>query len=430
MRYVPMALTTRLIIGRWPQRGKGRPSIHARTGQARGEVSDCSLFPVTCCQYARMLFKHPTAVITAFAILVMIGISPAQGVERVVIDQDGSGPGGSNIRSMMTLIQSPEVRVEGIAMVTGNAWMHAETQHTLRMLEYLGRRDIPVYEGAVHPLVRSKAETLANQAFYGQLAWLGAWGGDGSDPSAYPDDPNAAPDMIEGTPETAPARQAAARFLIDAVHAHPGEVTVYAAGPLTNLAIAQRLDPSFADTAKQLVFMGGSISPVTDDPEFTTTPNHEFNVWFDPEAAHAVLTADWQKIIVTPIDISLQSRYTDAMHDKITRADTPAAHYLAAFDTERYYMWDEIAALGWLHPELVTDARNLYLDADMSHGPSYGNTLAWTEDTKPEHHGPLATVQMTLDRDAFDKRFIELMRAPTPSSKNPLANDGTPVAGD
>ncbi|MBH02575.1 MAG: nucleoside hydrolase [Xanthomonadales bacterium] len=374
-----------------------------------------------------MLLRPAIGVIAAIAILVTIGTSPAQGVERVVIDQDGSGPGGSNIRSMMILIQSPAVRVEGIAMVTGNAWMHAETQHTLRMLEYLGRRDIPVYEGAVHPLVRSKAETLARQAFYGQIAWLGAWGGDGSDPAAYPDDPNAVPDMIEGRPDIAPARKAAARFLIEAVHAHPGEVTVYAAGPLTNLAIAQRLDPSFARTAKQLVFMGGSISPVTDDPEFTTTPNHEFNVWFDPEAAHVVLTADWRKMTVTPVDISLQSRYTKAMHDKITPAETPAANYLAAFDTERYYMWDEIAALAWLYPDLVTDSRTLYLDADLSHGPSYGNTLAWTEDTKPEYHGRPATVQMRLDREAFDKRFIRLMRAPTPFSRNPLDNDATSV---
>ena len=376
-----------------------------------------------------MSFRYATTAFAA-ALVLSVGIGAAHGVERVVIDQDGSGPGGSNIRSMMTLIQSRKVQVEGIAMVTGNAWMHAETQHTLRMLEYLGRRDIPVYEGAVYPLVRSKAETLANQAFYGQVAWLGAWGGDGSAPKAYPDDPNATPDMVEGAPKIEPARKAAAQFLIDAVHAHPGEVTVYAAGPLTNLAIAQRLDPSFAETAKQLVFMGGSISPVTDDPEFTTTPNHEFNVWFDPEAAHAVLTADWRQITVTPIDISLQSRYTDAMHAQITQADSPAANYLSAFDTERYYMWDEIAAVAWLHPDFVTESRRLYLDADMSHGPSYGNTLAWTEDTKPEHHGPLATVQMTLDRKAFDTRFIELMQAPTPQAKKPLDNDGQPVAAD
>ncbi|WP_158583410.1 nucleoside hydrolase [Salinisphaera sp. Q1T1-3] len=337
----------------------------------------------------------------------------------VVIDQDGSGPGGSNERAIMALVQSPKVKVLGIAMVTGNAWMKAETAHTLRLLEYLGRRDIPVHEGAVHPLVRSRDETLANQAFYGQLAWLGAWGGDGKHPDDYPADPNAQQEMPEGRPTITPAKVDAAHFLIDAVHAHPGQVTVFAAGPLTNLALAQRIDPTFAETARQLVFMGGSISPVTDDPEFSTSPTHEFNIWFDPEAAHVVLTAPWKKITVTPVDISLQSRYTDDMQAAIARSDEPAARYLAAFDTERYYMWDEIAALAWLHPDLVTQTRRLYLDADMSHGPNYGNTLAWTDETVPRHHGPAATVQMTLDRPAFDRTFIDLMKAPTPNARKP-----------
>lgn len=346
------------------------------------------------------------------------------GPRLVVIDQDGSGPGGSNIRSMLALIQAPGVKVLGISMVTGNAWMKAETEHTLRMLELIGRRDIPVYKGAVHPLVRSRVRTLAAQRFNGHVAWLGAWGGDGTDPNAYPADPNARQAMPEGRPSITAQHEDAAHFLIDAVHAHPGQVTVFAAGPLTNLALAQRIDPSFAHTAKQLVVMGGSISPVTDDAEFTTTPSHEFNVWFDPEAAHIVFTADWRKIIDTPVDISLQSWYSDKMQARIARSQSPAAQYLAKYDSERYYMWDEIAALAWLHPDLVTKTRTLYLDADISHGPSYGNTLAWTKQTKPETAGPPVTVQMKLDRTAFDQAFIDLMRAPTPNARQPAIATG------
>lgn len=348
----------------------------------------------------------------------------ASGQQLVVIDQDGSGPGGSNIRSTMALIQAPQAKVLGITMVTGNAWMAAETQHTLRMLELIGRRDIGVYEGAVHPLVRSRKRTLAEQRFDGQVAWLGAWGGDGSDPEQYPADPNAKQKMPEGRPTLAPRDQDAAHYLIDTVHAHPGQVTIYAAGPLTNLALAQRIDPSFAETAKQLVVMGGSIAPVTDNAEFTTSPSHEFNVWFDPEAAHIVFNADWKKITVTPVDISLQSWYSDEMENTIASSDSPAAQYLAKYDTERYFMWDEIAALAWLHPDLVSKTRTLYLDADMSHGPSYGDTLAWTEQAKPAAHtGPAATVQMTLDRKAFDRSFIDLMQAPTPSAQQPAIAD-------
>lgn len=345
--------------------------------------------------------------------------APDSAQRLVVIDQDGSGPGGSNIRSMLALIQAPDVKVLGISMVTGNAWMAAETQHTLRLLELIGRRDIPVYEGAVHPLVRSRVRTLAEQKFEGQVAWLGAWGGDGTDPDAYPSDPNAPQSMPEGRPSIHARQEDAAHFLIDAVHAHPGQVTVYAAGPLTNLALAQRIDPTFAATAKALVFMGGSISPVTDDAEFTTTPSHEFNVWFDPEAAHIVFNAPWKKITVTPVDISLQSWYSDDMQAAIAQSHSPAAQYLAQYDTERYYMWDEIAALAWLHPDVVSKTRTLYLDADLSHGPSYGNTLAWTQQSKPETAGPPVTVQMQLDRKAFDKRFIELMKAPTPAAQQP-----------
>lgn len=344
----------------------------------------------------------------------------SQQQQLVVIDQDTSGPGGSNIRSMLALIQSPQVKVLGISVVTGNAWMKAETQHTLRMLELIGRRDIPVYEGAVQPLVRNRKKTLAAQKFYGHIAWLGAWGGDGSNPDDFPADPNAKQSMSEGRPSIKAESEDAAHFLIHAVHAHPGQVTVYAAGPLTNLALAQRIDPSFAKTAKQLVVMGGSISPVTDTAEFTTSPSHEFNLWFDPEAAHVVFNAPWHKIAVTSVDISLQSMYTDKMQSTIAKSDGPVAQYLAKYDTERYYMWDEIAALAWLHPDLVTETRTLYLDADMSHGPSYGNSLAWTKKSRPYmHEGPAATVQMTLDRKAFDKTFIKLMRAPTPNATQP-----------
>lgn len=337
--------------------------------------------------------------------------------ELVVIDQDGSGPGGSNQRAMMVLLQSPKARVLGITMVTGNAWMTTETAHTLRMLELLGRTDVPVYKGATFPLVRDRAQTIAAQRFGGKVAWLGAWGGGESTPSKITQDPYALDDMPEGKPQIKAHAGNAAQFLIDTVHAHPGQVTIVAAGPLTNLALAQRMDPSFAKTAKALVLMGGSISPVTDDAEFTTTPSHEFNFWFDPEAAHIVLSAPWQAITVTPVDVSLQTWYSDDMQKAIARSHSPAAQYLAKYDTERYYMWDEIAALAWLQPDLIDKTRTLYLDTDMSHGPSYGNTLAWTDKSKPANAGTPATVQMTLHRKAFDKALINLMKAqPAPSS--------------
>src|ERR1700749_5234252 len=102
---------------------------------------------------------------------------PAQAEKRlVIIDQDTSGPGGSNIMSMMALLQSPQVDVLGITVVTGNAWRDDEARHALRMLELIGRTDVPVALGAVFPLVRTQEETRLMAPLVGKVAWLGAWG--------------------------------------------------------------------------------------------------------------------------------------------------------------------------------------------------------------------------------------------------------------
>ena len=85
-------------------------------------------------------------------------VCPAQ-KRLVLIDQDGSGPGGSNQMAMLSLLQAPQVEVLGITMVTGNAWRDEETLHTLRMLELTGHSNVPVAKGAVFPLVRTERET-------------------------------------------------------------------------------------------------------------------------------------------------------------------------------------------------------------------------------------------------------------------------------
>src|SRR5271170_5216566 len=93
------------------------------------------------------------------ALLLLSGVTCASAQKRLVlIDQDGSGPGGSNQMAMMVLLQSPQVEVLGITIVTGDAWRDEETQHTLRMLELIGRSDVPVVPGAVFPLVRNEQE--------------------------------------------------------------------------------------------------------------------------------------------------------------------------------------------------------------------------------------------------------------------------------
>jgi inosine-uridine nucleoside N-ribohydrolase len=202
--------------------------------------------------------------------------------------------------------------------------------------------------------------------------------------------------------------------MIREVHAHPHEVTIYAAGPLTNVAIATAIDPHFAELARGLVVMGGSLNPQTDDPEFATSPRHEFNFWFDPEAARMVLRAAWPRIDVTTVDVSIKAMFTQEMLDDIAKSTNPAARYIARYSQERYYLWDELAACAWLDPSIITKSHTLYMDVDVSHGPAYGETLTWSELLKPAVHLQLVHAQVDLDLPKFTRMFVALMKAPTP----------------
>jgi len=348
-------------------------------------------------------------------------LCPAQ-KRLVLIDQDGSGPGGSNQMAILSLLQAPQVEVLGVTIGTGNAWRDEETLHTLRMLELTGHSNIPVARGAVFPLVRTAKETQLSSALDGKVTWLGAWGEgpttlveskSGVTPFT-PDKldthgPYDIPQLPEGMPTIKPVDEDAAHFLIRQVHAHPHQVTIYAAGPLTNIALAISMDPGFAELTQGIVLMGGSLNPQTEDPEFATSPRHEFNFWFDPEAAHIVLRAAWPRIDVTTADVSIKAPFTQKMLDAISKSESLSAKYIAAWSQNRYYMWDEFAACAWLDPNLVTKEKVLYMDVDLSHGPSYGDTLTWTEQLKPQTGVRLVHAQLDLDLARFQKMFVELM---------------------
>ena len=310
----------------------------------------------------------------------------------------------------------------GITMVTGNAWRDEETLHTLRMLELTGHSNIPVAKGAVFPLVRTERETQLSSAIDGKVTWLGAWGQgpmtlvegkEGVTPFT-PDKldkhgPYAIPALPEGMPTLKPIDEDAAHFLVRQVRAHPHQVTIYAAGPLTNIALAVSIDPEFAELTQGIVMMGGSLNPQTDDPEFASSPRHEFNFWFDPEAAHIVLRAAWPRIDVTTVDVSIKAPFTERMLDEISKSQSLTAKYIAAWSQNRYYLWDELAACAWLDPMLITREKVEYMDIDLSHGPSYGDTLTWTEQLKPQTGVRLVHAQLDLDLPRFQKMFVDLM---------------------
>jgi purine nucleosidase len=335
----------------------------------------------------------------------------SSGKRKIIIDQDAAGPGGSDQQAILLLVQSPHTQVLGVTVVTGDAWLKEEVAHTLRTLEIIGRTDIPVVAGAGHPLVRGKEETEFWEQQYGSIPWLGAW-----TPQRYhPADQLG--EMPEGKPTAQPLDEDAAHFLLRMVRKYPHEVTIYEGGPMTNLALAISLDPEFAGLANELVFMGASLNPKTDDPEFVNTPRHEFNLWFDPEAAHIVLLAPWKKIVCTTVDISVKTRLTQDLLDRVKAGTTPAARYVAAYSRilgKYNYLWDELAALGWLDPTLITATETRYLDVDLSRGANYGNTLSWTDHDRAKIAGSPVEVQVDLDTQRFYKMFVDLLTASTP----------------
>lgn len=149
--------------------------------------------------------------------------------------------------------------------------------------------------------------------------------------------------------------------MVRMVHKYPHQVTIYGAGPLTNIALAIRLDPHFAELAQELVLMGGSINPQTDAKEWTNAPRHEFNFWFDPEAASITLKAPWPKISITTIDSSLKTSVTPEFLDELAKSDSLAAKYVVRFARRGggvgNYLWDELAAATWLDPSITTKER-------------------------------------------------------------------------
>jgi purine nucleosidase len=344
----------------------------------------------------------------AIALLLTGALAWSQPKRKIIINEDCSGPGGSNMQTLALLIQSPQVEVLGITVVSGDQWRDEEVAHTLRLLEIMGRTDIPVMLGAAFPLVRTRDESLQWQERYGKVSYAGAWD------ERWWHAPSVVPALAEGTPSAKPAAEDAVHFLVRMVRKYPNQVTIYEGGPMTNLALAISIDPQFPELAQELVFMGGSLNPQTDDPEFANNPRHEFNFWFDPEAAYIALRAPWKKITCTLTDISIMTRFSPEMAKRIGSSGTALAKYVARFYQQgdgNDYMWDELAAAAWLDPSVITKQETRYLSVDISQGPGYGNTVSWTDSDKPKTAGPPVTIHVALDKEKFYEMFVRLMSA-------------------
>jgi len=178
---------------------------------------------------------------------------------RIIIDTD---PGIDDAMAIFLALRSQELKVEAITPVAGNVPLDLTLPNALRLVEIAGRTDIPVAAGASHPLVR-RLVTAGHVHGVNGLAGV---------------------DFPE--PKIKPVRETAPEIIRRIVRESPGEITVVAVGPLTNIALALRADPELASLIPAIAIMGGSLSGGN------MTPAAEFNLYVDPEAARIVFDAN------------------------------------------------------------------------------------------------------------------------------------------
>jgi purine nucleosidase len=302
------------------------------------------------------------------------GATPPE-VKKVIFDQDFNGIIGGDADPLVMLLQAPNIQVLGVTVITGDGWLRQETADALKLLEDLHRTDVPVSMGAEFPLVQSRFNLVRLTKLYGGSRtdpFLGAYG-----------EFSEAPDVVVAPPGGFAKKQAekmpAAEFIIEQVHKYPHEVTLYCGGPLTNVALAIKLDPSVVALTKEIVFMGTSpqMQPKT------------VNVMYDPESAQIVLHAAWPKLTLITVDVAEKLHRTPEMAEAIAKGGNPAEAKLyeelvmKPYREHKPLQWfrmpDELMAAYLIDPTIVTEMRRYYVDVDTMQGMSYGSSIYWDE---------------------------------------------------
>ena len=236
----------------------------------------------------------------------------------------------------------------------------------------------------------------------------GAWSDTSAGAGLHPTDPRLLPPIAEGAPKIKATTGTAAAFLIDQIHRYLGQVTIIANGPLTNLALALRLDPDFARLTRQLVIMGAATIGI-DGGGAQPENIYDFNFMFDPEDANMVLNADWPQVKAVG-DVALSADNSPEFVKRIGAKHSAVADYLVKH-AEEMPMWDEPASAVAVDPSLITKSVDVYLDVDIDHGAHYGIVLAWTEKTRPRLGEQLVRVVREVDVKRFEQQFIDAAQA-------------------
>ncbi len=316
---------------------------------------------------------------------------------RVIFDTDFVVPPQDDGFALMLALKSPELQILGVTTVAGNDSMERATADALRVLEIAERTDIPVHKGANMPLAHEKTEFAAKRH--------GRW---------WSDDPPPMPPG--GFAKKAPERQSAVDFIVQAVNANPGQVTIIAIGPLTNVAMALRLEPGLGPKIKQIVIMGGAVAFLPDGAG-NQTPNAEFNFWVDPEAARIVLRSG-VPIALTPLNVTRKTAFSKVWYDKIVAVDTPLTALIKERMGPRFVanpkaagqMYDQLTVAALIDPTLVK-TRDLYVDVDANRGPNYGVSVGGPEPWPGAEGAQRMAVQYDVDFDRFINMFVQRITA-------------------
>jgi inosine-uridine nucleoside N-ribohydrolase len=198
-------------------------------------------------------------------------------------------------------------RITKEVLDTANSWQAQGALHAVATLEAGNLSCIPVYPGATWPLINTPARFQAWEMVHGKLPWEGAFAPENKTLEAQGNDPTSGdPNRIvkeafkEGFPKGRPENTtSAANFMVEMVHKYPGQVSIYSAGALTNIALAVRMDPQFASLAKDLVIMGGYV---------------DLNML---EATGSIMLADYQ----SDVSILTQSLHICLIADNVDQSD-------------------------------------------------------------------------------------------------------------
>uniref|UniRef100_A0A452XS39 uridine nucleosidase n=2 Tax=Aegilops tauschii subsp. strangulata TaxID=200361 RepID=A0A452XS39_AEGTS len=253
---------------------------------------------------------------------------------KLIIDTD---PGIDDSVAIMMAFHAPGVEVLGLTTIFGNCTTAYATRNALILCEKAGHPDVPVAEGSAEPLKGGKP----------QVADF-VHGSDGLGNVPVP------------APTTKKAEQTAAEFLVDKVSQFPGEVSVLALGPLTNIALAIKMDPSFVTKVKKIVVLGGAFFAAGN-----ATPSAEANIHSDPEAADMVFTSG-ADIAVVGLNITTQVSFTEADLSELRSSGGKQAQFLCdickfysdwhlhSYGDPAVFLHDPVSLAALVRPELFT----------------------------------------------------------------------------